>query len=139
MPHVFSDNKGRRWTVEINTATLKRVKQALSINLLDAVGGKLIDTIAADPALFADILYVLIKPQADAAKVTDTDFGEALAGDEIEEASLAFISALVDFFPKGRREVLAKAIAAGTEKARTAEAKAMQEIEARLSGPTSGD
>lgn len=138
MPQVFSDNRGRIWTVAINTATIKRVKQSLEINLLEAVSGKLLDRISADPALFADILYVLVKPQADALGVVDTDFGEALAGDEIETASLAFIQALVDFFPKGRREILGRAIAAGMEKAKATEAATLREIEARLFGPTSG-
>ena len=138
MPHVFADTKKRSWSLAINTATIKRVKEALGVNLMDAVGGQLIDKIAADPALFADVLFVLVKPQADAAGVSDVDFGEALAGDEIESASLAFINAMVDFFPKGRREVLGRAIAAGMEKARKAETEMLQRLEATLCTPTFG-
>jgi hypothetical protein len=138
MPQVFCDNANRKWSLAINTATIKRVKEMMGVNLLDVVGGKLMDKIASDPALFADILFVLVKPQADALGVSDVDFGESLAGDEIEAASLAFIQALVDFFPKGRREVLGKAIAAGLEKARKDEAALLATMAERLSGPTSG-
>ena len=138
MPQTFYDNKKRAWALAVNTATIKRVKEALGVNLLDAVGGQLIDRIANDPALFADVLFVLVKPQAEAAGISDVDFGEALAGDEIESASLAFINAMVDFFPNGRREVLGRAIAAGMEKAKKAEAEMLQKFEATLSMPTSG-
>jgi hypothetical protein len=138
MPQVFCDNANRKWSLAINTATIKRVKEIMGVNLLDVVGGKLMDKIASDPALFADILFVLVKPQADALGVSDVDFGEALAGDEIEAASMALIQALVDFFPKGRREVLGKAIAAGLEKARKDEAALLATMAERLSGPTSG-
>ena len=40
---TFNDNAGRTWTVAINGECIKRVKTLLSVNLLDAIEGKLID------------------------------------------------------------------------------------------------
>jgi hypothetical protein len=138
--HVFADNKGRRWTVEVNVGTIRRVKALLGVNLLEAVTGELANRMGEDPALFGDVLFACIKPQADAAGVTDSEFGEGLSGDATEEASLAFLQAVVDFFPKGRREMLGRALTAGVEQARKREMEAIEKLKAlESSSGRSGD
>ena len=107
---TFADSAGRTWTVAINVDAIKRVKGLLSVNLLDAIEGKLLERLVADPVLLCDVLFALCKPQADAQKVSDEDFGRAMAGDAIDTATTALLEELVSFFPKGRRELLAKAL-----------------------------
>ena len=68
------------------------------------------------------MLYVLCKPEADERNVSDEDFGRAMAGDAIEQATTTLLEELVDFFPKGRRELLAKALG----KIRTLETMALK-------------
>jgi hypothetical protein len=106
---TFNDNAGRTWTVAINVDAIKRVKSLLSVNLLEAVEGKLIEQLVSDPVMLCDVLYVLCKPEADAKQVTDEDFGRAMAGDAIDLGTTCLLEELVDFFPLAKRQVLAKA------------------------------
>ena len=53
---------------------------------------------------------MLVEEQAKKANVSDAEFGEALAGDAISEATKAFLDELVDFFPAPRRLFLKKAV-----------------------------
>lgn len=114
----FKDNAGRTWTVALNVLQVKRIRARLGIDLanviaLDGEGGvkvDLIDRIAGDPCLLADVLWTCAEAEARAAGVTEEDFGRALAGDAIEEAARAFLDELVDFFPGAKRLFLAKAV-----------------------------
>jgi hypothetical protein len=128
---TFADNAGRTWTVTINIDALKRVKGLLAVNLLDAIEGKLLEKLIADPVLLCDILYCLCKPQADAQSVSDEDFGRSMAGDAIEAATTAFLEELADFFPAQKRELLRKALG----KLRKLEAMAFTAAGARLDSP----
>jgi hypothetical protein len=109
--HAFKDNEGRDWPISINVDSIKRVRALLQVNLLDAVDGKLIEQLDADPILLVDVIYVLCKPTADAANITDEQFGKAMGGDAIDSATVAFLEELTDFFPRGRRQLLKKAAA----------------------------
>lgn len=127
----FTDNKGLEWTITVNVNTLKRVKSALSVDLLDVAGGPLLQQIFSDPILLCDVIYVVCQPQADENKITDEQFGERLGGDSIEHATAALLEGLTDFFPRKRRQVLKKAIARCQE----LEAEILDEAERRIKGP----
>jgi hypothetical protein len=107
---TFKDNAGRTWTISINVDAIKRVRDALKIDLLDIIGGKMLDEVLGDPVKVVDIIYVLCREEADAATVTDVQFGKAMSGDPIDTATTAFLEELADFFPR-RRPVLRAAIA----------------------------
>ena len=125
----FRDNEGRSWTIQVTTTTLKRVKSLLGFDLGKmAADGSLYKVLADDPILLCDLLYAICKPQADERKLSDEDFGRGLAGDAIDAATTALMEGLIDFFPKGRRELHRKALA----KFRTLEAKAIRNAEDRI-------
>ena len=127
---TFKDNADRVWTVAINVAAVKRVRGTLDIDLygLVAGGGSKLGELLADPITLVDVLYVLCKAEADAASVTDEDFGRAMAGDTIQHASDAFVAELIDFFPDPRvRAALLKV----TEAGRKVRDLMMTEMEAR--------
>ena len=125
---TFIDNAGRTWTVSVTVAAVKRVKDLLGVNLMDAIEGKLLERLANDPVLLCDVVYVICKSEADAAKVSDEDFGRAMAGDALDRATVAFMEDLVSFFPAGRRRLLAKAM----EKLKALEQRVLEAAEARL-------
>lgn len=108
---IFKDVNGKEWTISITVGTIKRVKDLLNVNLIDAVSTDLIDRMKSDPVFLCDILYAICKPQADKDGVSDIDFGEGLAGDAIASATDALIGDLVDFFPSSQRMILQKALA----------------------------
>ena len=128
---TFNDNAGRTWTVAINVECIKRVKTLLSVNLLDAIEGKLIEQFVSDPILLCDVIYAICKPEADTKEVSDEEFGRAMAGDAIDHATTALLEELVDFFPSGKRQVLAKALA----KLKTFQTKAVETASKRLDDP----
>lgn len=128
---TFTDNAGRTWTVAINVECIKRVKTLLSVNLLDAIEGKLIEELVSDPVLLCDVIYAICKPEAETKEISDEEFGRAMAGDAIDNATTALLEELVDFFPSGKRQVLAKALA----KLKTFQTKAVETASKRLDDP----
>jgi hypothetical protein len=107
---TFTDNAGRTWTIAINVGAVKRVRGLLDVDLLEAVEGRLLERLVSDPVLLCDVIYALCKPEADPRNISDEEFGRAMGGDAIDGATAALLSELVDFFPKGRRGVLRKAL-----------------------------
>ncbi len=99
---TFKDNAGRTWTVDINVATLKRVRGLTGVDLMQVIEGTLIEKLIRDPVLLCDVVYAVCKPEADAAKVSDEEFGKAMAGDAIEAATGAVLDELISFCPSPR-------------------------------------
>ncbi|MBX3404568.1 MAG: hypothetical protein KF699_14245 [Phycisphaeraceae bacterium] len=99
---MFIDNAGRTWTVDINVAALKRVRGLTGVDLMQVIEGTLIEKLIRDPVLLCDVVYAICKPEADAAKVSDEEFGKAMAGDAIEAATTAVLEELVGFCPSPR-------------------------------------
>lgn len=117
---TFKDMNGRSWSLSITIGSIKRVKGELDVDLL-ALDKKysdieddtpLITKIALDIELFCNILYMLIKPQADELDITDEQFGASLGGEGIFDAQAAFYAELSDFFQGLGRSDLVAAIKA---------------------------
>lgn len=156
---TFTDKTGRSWSLVIDVDTIKRVRGLIDVNLIDVVEVKLFERIASDPVLLCDVVYAVCKPDADAANISDEEFGRAMAGDAIDSATTALLEELVNFFPIARRGVLAKALTKvktlesmaieratkmldsdKLEQAMTAELdKVDQDLEAAMSGNSSGN
>lgn len=96
---TFVDNAQRTWTLIVNVTSIKRVRDLLTVDLLEVLEGKLIDRLIRDPVLLCDVIYALCKSEAEAAQVSDEDFGRAMAGDAIEHATKALLEELVNFSP----------------------------------------
>ena len=109
---TFTDSAGRTWTVSLTIDAAKRVKGLLDVNLLELEAGAppLLTKLGTDMILLCDVIFALLKPQADAAGVSDEQFGAALGGEVILAAQTAFYEELVDFFRKLGRTDLAKAV-----------------------------
>lgn len=104
----FSDSAGRAWTISLTIDTVKRIRSLLGVNLLEIEAGNppLLVRLGTDIILICDVIFAAIKPQADAAGVTDVQFGAALGGEFIKAARDAFEAELSDFFHKlGRRDI----------------------------------
>jgi hypothetical protein len=119
---TFTDNAGRTWTIAINVATVRRVRDLLGVDLLEIVEGKLIDRLIRDPILLCDVVYAVCKPEADAQNVTAEQFGQAMAGDAIDHATRALLGNLADFSPSPRdRANLQRVLAATWQAIETAQ------------------
>jgi len=111
---AFTDNAGKTWSIAMTIDSVKRVRDLLSVNLVEPEAGEppLLTRLGTDEILLCDVVYCLIKPQADTLGVTDEDFGRALGGDAILAAQTALYEELVDFFQKRGRPDRARAVAA---------------------------
>ena len=109
---TFTDSAGRAWTLSLTIDAAKRVKGLLDVNLLELEAGDppLLTKLGTDVILLCDVIFAIVKPQADAAGVTDEQFGAALGGEVVLAAQTAFYEELVDFFRKLGRTDLAKAV-----------------------------
>jgi hypothetical protein len=146
---TFTDTQGRVWTIAITVDAVKRVRALTGTDLLAVAGGDLLERLSTDPVLLADVLYAVVKPEADAKQVSDADFGRALAGDAIGAATTALLQDVVDFFPAPKRALLAKALGKLTEVQDLALAAASARVDAldavslvdqaQTPGPSSGD
>jgi len=105
---TFVDAQNRTWSVVVNVATVKRVRSLADADLLDPQSYQ---ALAEDPVRLCDVLFAICKPEADGRQVSDESFGEALAGDVLDAAIAALLDEIVDFFPKGRRQVIRLAVA----------------------------
>lgn len=108
---TFKDRQSREWTVDLNITEAKRAKSMLQVDILDlmdeAKGTELLARLQGDEIFVVDLVYVLVKDQADKLGVTDEDFGRAMAGGAIDEAHKVLLAEICDFFRNpARRAVL---------------------------------
>lgn len=128
---TFKDNTGREWSVPVTVGTVKLVRDKLQLDILDIENGTVFKKLVSDPILLCDVIFVLCGEQAKERGVSDEEFGRAMAGDAIEQATDAFLEALADFFPNPKRQALKKANA----RLRGLETKAVKLAMERLDSP----
>ncbi len=132
---TFRDARGREWTVEVNVAALKRVKDSTGLDLTRLVDpesdviGKLTD----DVFLLFECLCALLKPQLDNQGISAEELGAGLDEDSTEKAATALFEAIIDFFREDKRMLLKRAFSKVKTAVETTERqaveRAMQQIE----------
>ena len=127
---TFSDATKRSWEIALTIGSAKRVKSLLGIDLLQPEEGDppLLTRLGTDEMLLCDIIYCLVKPQADAAGITDEQFGELLGGEVILAAQTALYEELIDFFQQRGRADRGRAVAAQKQMIELAVRNADQQI-----------
>lgn len=98
--------------MSLTVDAMKRVKSLAGIDLmrLDSIvdGVPVVQRLVVDVMTIADVAFAIIKPQADAAGVSDVQFAEALGGDAMRILSTVLMEEIRDFFQKlGRTEAAA--------------------------------
>ena len=112
--HSFSDNAGRTWTLSLTYGSAKRVKALLGndVDLLAIEQGTppLLTRLATDVVVLCDVIFALLKPQADEQGVTDEQWAEAMGGEAIMAAQDALYEEIISFFQsRARADVVAAA------------------------------
>lgn len=128
----FRDAEGRPWEIRVNVSTLRRVRDLAGIDLITLFTGDMtaLQAFIADPYKRADALFVLCQDQAEKRSVSSESFGEALAGDPMEAATLAMLDELASFFPGPKAKLIRAALAKMSEGADLAAKMGMDQIEA---------
>ena len=111
MSSTFKDKKDRSWTFDITVDTIKRVRQFCDVDLMEVGGANFLENVVADEIKMVNMFFIILEDQAKEQNISDEDFGKALAGDEIDDASLAFMEGLTNFFRPSKREAAKKLLA----------------------------
>ena len=108
----FQDAGGTTWEIRVNGGTIKRVQDLLGVDLGKLLDGSppLLTRIHTDIIFLVDLIYVVLKPQADAREISDLQFAELLEGDALLAAHDGLMEELADFFHSLGRADLAAAI-----------------------------
>lgn len=104
----FKDTAGREYKIKITIPRLRMVRDEIDVDL-----GKpeAFLQLATSPIDLVDVLYLLVKGQADKYKLTDVAFGESFDGPAIESAWEALSEAYLSFCPSHRADTLRKLMA----------------------------
>lgn len=123
---TFTDCKGNTRELTLTVRNVERVRRLVKDadgNPIDLtkVGDKLgeddvLVRVTSDPILLCQVLHALLDCNFD-------EFADCMDGDTIENATEALIGALIDFFPRSRRELLKRA----AEKGRTLDQQTTKE------------
>lgn len=114
----------KTWTLSLNIGAVKRIRDLLKVDLMQLHEGDppLIQRLTDDVVLVVDVLFVLCKPDADAAGITDEQFAGRLGGDAFRLAWEALQEELVDFFQQLGKPETAKVIRAQAKVVKTTSA-----------------
>lgn len=109
---IFKDKTGKQWEFHISVGSIKRCMELAKVSPLDIFkpDSDLLTVLATDPPLLANVLYACCKPEADAAGVTDEQFGELLTADSLDEGWEALKEEALGFSQKSKRPLLKKAL-----------------------------
>lgn len=103
MNQSFLDTNGQKWLVEVSVGVIEDCRKLLGVDPIDP-SGSIFEKIEADPVLLCNLLFVCCRGQATELAITDVDFGRAMGGDALDDGKAALTEALINFFPRNRRE-----------------------------------
>lgn len=101
----FKDTIGRDWTITVTLDSVRRVRADCKFDLSDVTAANFI-RLGSDSMLLGDVLWSLIKPQAEQRGLSATQFFEALSGDCLFAATDALTEGVIDFFDSRRGSAL---------------------------------
>lgn len=125
---TFKTAGGVEWIVKVDgpkALTVRRELDGLDIVARDA---SQFEALTNDVLKAQQVLWILCRDQAMQRGVAQESFMELLGGDVGEEAGIALIEAITDFFPTRQREALRQMLAANLE----AEAAMHDHVQNRL-------
>jgi hypothetical protein len=128
----FKDRDGNRWKIDLTFGTVLRVKSESEgrFNLLEPEHDKLRERIAAhDFEALYELLWLIVRPQAEAKDIDAAKFGELMAADCLFDARQVLWGEWTDFFRQLQRPDQATVL----EKLEKYNAKAMELVKAKLS------
>jgi hypothetical protein len=132
------DTNNFQWEIKVNVNTLKRIKALCEIDLMELISvnektgemnTELLERLSSDPVLLVDLLYATCKPQADEKNMTDEQFAEVWAGDQIEFAVNALMEEIINFFPEAKRRLWQKINQASKINAQKEKDEILQELD----------
>ena len=143
--HAFTDSAGREWNIALNINAIRRIRDGVktrdgsTVDLLAPQLAEVIRSLTLDTISLCDCVYLAVQPEAEKRGISSEQFGEALCGDAIADATQAFLGALTDFTPSPRdRARVARVMKALDETVNLAHDEADAKVDQLISGLKSG-
>jgi len=119
MPQTFTDNTGRKWTLELTLGRAREIRGKLNLDVFNESDWQILMSSILDRLTYS---FYVVKDQALELGVTIDDFEAAVMGDGIsDQVSDALVRELVFFYSalgQVKLSKLTKAFLTGTEKER---------------------
>lgn len=128
---AFSDTTGRKWLIDVNYTTAKRVKQLTGLDLFD---DEAFEKIGKDNFLLLEIICAICEDEMKERGVSANELGKALSGDVIDNAVTAFMESYINFTPNERRRQILRSL---VSKAKAAEPLLLARAETAVERMTS--
>jgi len=77
---ILADANGKEWSVDLNTFVLQRLRNELKIDLMTIFETDLLKRLMDDIVLAVEVLYWVVKPQADRDNIGPEAFAIAMKG-----------------------------------------------------------
>lgn len=107
---TFKDCTGREWTLQLSMGSVRSVKLACKLDIGEPSKVEIVCVIIASPDMLADVLWQLLKRDAESNGVTQDDFFDAMDGAALEAARTAFSEAYIAWCPESSRVAVREAL-----------------------------
>ena len=111
MASEFRDDLGRAWNIHVSCSALKRIAAHAGFDIADISNGKAIDLFGGNPTHLLDVLWPLVKADAEKRGIDIDSFGDGLRGDALSTATDTVKEELLAFFPTPRRRLMERLLA----------------------------
>lgn len=109
---AFKTTDGTEWKVTVNVGTIKRVQDDTGLRLTDLFASpEKISEFFSDDVKFCEVLFSVVRPQAEADGKGVDDFLSSIDGTVIEGAVEALLEEVADFFHEPRKGLIKKTLA----------------------------
>lgn len=125
---TFTDTEGRHWNIKGTLGAFERVKTACDVDMLDLPTTQSCLKQISDVFTLGRVLYVMCEDQCQDRGVTPEQFADGFNADTLHAASDALIEEVIFFCRKELRPALQMAL----DKARQAERKMLDTMQARI-------
>lgn len=129
---TFLDAEGDAWFLRLDVNTIRRVRSTQRVDLARTfTDARSLEQLFGDVVQLVDVLYEIVRPQADARGIGAQAFGERMVGDTLDRAVTALEEAYIESVPQSRRRELLRRLIAGMK---AAQSQAALRIENALDG-----
>jgi len=117
--HAFTDKANRTWRINLNVATVRKVHAETGIHLGNLLNSEEVVKFQSDELVIGDVLWALVKEQAQDQGIDRNGFESQLSGAVIMQATDALLNEFLDFLADGRRAEILRLLLKQFEQTKT--------------------
>ncbi len=100
---MFKTLDGKTWAPKLTIGIARKIQRETELNLLDL---RSVANLANNLDTFITVTWYMIEDQAKERDISEQDFVDQIDGDMFEDISKEVLQAVINFFPKKKKEPL---------------------------------